>query len=223
MKGEYIDFTTLLPKAMFGAPESQSQTLTLQLNQSGDSYSVQPAASTKKITSFSAWMEAWNIYLAVRVDIQPSFAPHLIAYQRIITSANSRHPLHAWVSYDIKFRTKAANDPSLRWDIRDLDLWLECFPGGMGQSARWPCTYCGSTTHFPDNCSFRPTHANARGGQLASYGPQQRLPPTNSATCREFNHSICFHRNCKFAHRCSTCGGPHSARTCPTQGQAHAH
>ena len=157
MKGEYIDFTILLPKAMFGAPESQSQTLTLQLNQSGDSYSVQPAASIKKITSFSAWMEAWNVYLVVHVDIQPSFAPH-------------------------------------------LDLWLECFPGGMGQLACWPCTYCGSTTHFPDNCSFRPTHANAQGGQLASYGPQQRLPSTNSATCREFNHSICFRRNCKFAH-----------------------
>ena len=29
----------------------------------------------------------------------------------------------------MRFRTKAANDPSLRWDIRDLDLWLECFPG----------------------------------------------------------------------------------------------
>jgi len=38
MKGEYIDFTTLLRKSMFGAVESQSQTLTLQLNPSGNNY-----------------------------------------------------------------------------------------------------------------------------------------------------------------------------------------
>ena len=64
-------------------------------------------------------MEAWNVYLAVRMSINLACARHLIAYQRIITSANAQHPLHAWLSYDMRFRTKAANDPSLSWDIRD--------------------------------------------------------------------------------------------------------
>ena len=123
-RGEYIDFTTILPKSMFGAQEPQSQTFTLQLNPSGDNLSFQPQTTTKKITSFGAWMEAWNVYLAVRLSLNPSCAPSLVAYQRIITSANSNHPLHAWLGYDVKFRTKAANDPALRWDIRDLDLWL---------------------------------------------------------------------------------------------------
>jgi len=135
-KGEYIDFTTLLPKSMFGASESQPQSLTLQLNSSGENYSIQPPASGKKMTSFSAWMEAWNMYLAHRVSLNPSCAPYLIAYQRIITSASINHPLQAWVSYDVKFRTKAATDPSLRWDIRDLDLWLEHFPGTGAQPNR---------------------------------------------------------------------------------------
>jgi len=35
-RGEYIDFIILLSKSMFGAPEGLSQTLTLQLNPSGD-------------------------------------------------------------------------------------------------------------------------------------------------------------------------------------------
>jgi len=39
-------------------------------------------------------MEAWNVYLAVRISLDPSCAAHLVAYQRIITSANSHHPLH---------------------------------------------------------------------------------------------------------------------------------
>ena len=120
-RGEYIDFTDLLSKSMFGAPESQSQsqTLTLQLSSSGDSYSIRSPTATanKKITLFAVWMEAWNVYLAVRTSLNPSYAPHLIAYQQIIISAKSQHPLHAWLSYDMRFGTKAANDPSLRWDI----------------------------------------------------------------------------------------------------------
>ena len=176
-RGEYIDFTALLPKSMFGAPESQSQTLTLQLNSSGDNYSIQPPTATanKKITSFAVWMEAWNVYLAVCTSINPSRAPHLIAYQRIITSANSQHPLHAWLSYDMRFRTKAANDPSLRWDIRDLDLWLECFPGTSSQANRWPCNHCGGTTHYPINCPFRSSPSRNPGGpQPATANHQQR-------------------------------------------------
>ena len=115
------------------------------------------AMANRKITSFATWMEAWNVYLAVRVSIQPSCASQLIAYQRIITSANPQHPLHTWLSYDMRFRTKAANYPSLRWDIRDLDLWLEFFPAASTQTNRWPCNHCGSTTHFPVNCPFCPS------------------------------------------------------------------
>jgi len=59
------------PKSMFGAPEPQSQTLTIQLNPSGDNFSVQPQATGKKITSFSAWMEAWNVYMAYRTHSTP--------------------------------------------------------------------------------------------------------------------------------------------------------
>jgi len=46
-RSEYIDFTTILPKSMFGAQEPQSQMLTLQLNPSGDNFSVQLPTITK--------------------------------------------------------------------------------------------------------------------------------------------------------------------------------
>ena len=220
-RGEYIDFTALLSKSMFGAPESQSQTLTLQLSSSGDNYSIRsPSASTnRKITSFAVWMEAWNVYLAVRMSINPTCAPHLIAYQRIITSANAQHPLHAWLSYDMRFRTKAANDPSLRWDIRDLDLWLECFPGTSSQSNRWPCNHCGSTTHYPANCPFRSFPSHAPGGpQPATTNHQQRA----TQVCRDFNRSNCYRENCKFPHRCEICAGTHPAKSCLAKGQPRA-
>ena len=179
-KGEYIDFIALLPKSMFGAPEPQSQTLTLQLNQSGDNFSIQSPTSSRKTTSFSAWMEAWNVYLAHRISLNPSCAPYLIAYQRIITSASTSHPLQAWVSYDVKFRTKAASDPSLRWDIQDLDLWLEHFPGTAAQSSHWPCNHCGSTTHYPSHCPFVPLlHTLMEDYQLMEKD-HQLLPTLNN-------------------------------------------
>jgi len=166
-KGEYIDFTTFLLKSMFGASESQSRTLTLQLSPSGENYSIRPQATpaNRKTTLFAAWMEAWNVYLSVRVALDPSCVPYLIAYQRIITSANSSHPLHSWINYDMKFRTKAASEPTLRWDIRELSLWLECFPGTPVHTTSWPCSHCGSTTHFPSNCHFRPPTSQTSGGQ----------------------------------------------------------
>ena len=122
-KGEYIDFSTLTTKAMFGAPEPTSQTsFTLELAPSGDSFAIQPTSSHKRITSFPAWLECWNIYLAIMVDHNPSKARELIAYQAIITSASRQYPLHAWLNYDTQFRITAASDHTLRWDMRHSDL-----------------------------------------------------------------------------------------------------
>ena len=140
-RGEYIDFASLLSKSMFSThnPLSQ-QSVTLRLNSDDDSFTVQPAVphstSSQRISSFASWMEAWNVYLSVRTAFNPSCAAELIRYQCIITSANSDHPIPEWLNYDVKFRTKAANDPSLRWDTRDTDLWLECMTSKAMQSQR---------------------------------------------------------------------------------------
>ena len=107
-KGEFIDFSALTTKAMFGAPEPTSQTsFTLELTPSGDSFAIQPTSSHKRIISFPAWLECWNIYLAIMVDHNPSKAPELIAYQAIITSASRQYPLHAWLNYDTRFCIRA--------------------------------------------------------------------------------------------------------------------
>ena len=56
IKGEYIDFTTLLPKAMFssGSEPDYSTSFTVQLPYSTGDFSVHPTAKPKKITFFSA-------------------------------------------------------------------------------------------------------------------------------------------------------------------------
>jgi len=88
----------------------------------------------------------------------------------------------------IKFRTRVANDPSLRWDIRDLDLWLECLPGTSNQPNCCPCHHCGSTTHYPSHCSFHSSSPLTGGKQPVPANSQQRatsLRPPHAAISTE--------------------------------------
>ena len=123
VSGEFVDLATLLPKAMFSgsAEPDTSKSITVQLAHTGNDFSVHPQPSSRKISSFVSWMEAWNIYLAI-IDHSPARAPQLVAYQRIITSTNTQNPLAAWLNNDVQFRTLAASDPSLHWDVRHTDL-----------------------------------------------------------------------------------------------------
>lgn len=60
----------------------------------------------------------------------------------------------------MQLRTLAASDPSLQWDTRHADLWLQCITPTSAQPAkRWPYPHCGATTHYLDNCPFHP-HAS---------------------------------------------------------------
>ena len=47
-------------------------------------------------------MEAWNVYLAVCIDHMSLEAPSL-AYQHILSSANTLHPLESWLDHDAQF------------------------------------------------------------------------------------------------------------------------
>ena len=233
IKGEYIDFATLLPSIMFSSSlELDSTTsFTVQLPHNNGNLSVHPTAKTRKITSFSSWMEAWNVYLAVCIDHMPSRAPSLVAYQRIITSANTLHPLESWLHYDVQFRTLAASNPTLRWDTRHPDLWLQCItPASAQRTKRWPCPHCGAVTHFPDRCPFRPYSSKqtpnrqwnpSRGQSDSQYtgNPiinKNPMPPNkNLGYCKDFNYTSCNRQYCKFSHSCQTCGSNHPARVCP--------
>ena len=127
-KGEYINLAHS-PQSQCLAHQSirtSQASFTLELTPSGDSFAIQRTGSHKRVTSFPAWLESWNIYLAIMVDHNPAKAPELIAYQAIITSASRQYPLHAWLNYDTQFRITAASDRTLRWDTHHSDLWFKC-------------------------------------------------------------------------------------------------
>ena len=104
----------------------------------------------------SSWLDTWNIYIATVVAHNPSRAAELLGYQRLIHSASKHFSTSAWLNYDMQFRTLAASNPQLQWNLRHSEFWLDNLA-----SQTWPCTYCGSTSHFPDRCPrcpFRTVH-----------------------------------------------------------------
>ena len=217
LRGEYIDFNTLLPEVMFSVATSTP------FPNAGRS-TVQPP----RITSFSTWLDAWNIYIATVVAHNPAQASELLGYQRLIHSASKHSSTSAWLKYDAQFRTLAASNSQLRWDLRHSELWLDNVVIQTSSSSatrtRWPCTYCGSTYHFPDRCPRCPFRPNQQDSSIstAQRGPGPNLPQRDSGsrslTCQDFNNAICNRDPCRYQHKCHICGSStHPARRCNGQ------
>ena len=47
--------------------------------------------SKRRVVDFPSWMEAWNIFLAIRVQTAPQTAPQLVKYHTIITQLFSSY------------------------------------------------------------------------------------------------------------------------------------
>jgi len=178
ISGEYIDFNTLLTFATLSGRDvvqsPEHQTLMVQMSTDGGQLHLAPSSqATHRVSSFASWMEAWNIYATKLLSAKPQHALELFGYQCIITSANLRTPLTSWMTYNIKFRTLAATYPSLRWDTRPSDLWMECITMPRLSPDRWPCLHCNSTNHFLECCLFRPgTLRTQRAGSTPTAGSQ---------------------------------------------------
>ena len=132
-------------------------------------------------------------------------ALELIGYQRIITSTNQSLPLKAWLQYDGQFRTPAASNPHLRWDLRQPELWYEAMASANTQkdTKRWPCPYCGAKNHFPENCPRSPFHDSSQHNKPSNH----RAP--RPAICGDFNNGQCSRNIYNFQHICLSCKGPH--------------
>ena len=127
-----IDFNTLPTHAVVftcngSHIQQQAQTFTLQISPHNGELQLAPAPTHPiKINSFTQWMEALNIYVSSLLLAKPSKVLEMLGCQCIIASLNLRFPITTWMTYDLKLPTLAASYPSLCWDIRHLDTWVEC-------------------------------------------------------------------------------------------------
>ena len=106
------------------------------------------------ISSFSIWLQAWNIYLTVILTYNPTQALELVGYQHIITSTDHSLSLKARLQYDRQFCTLAAsNPPSIGTDATQ-SCGMKPWPLQITLTKTkewWPCPYHVAKNHFPEN------------------------------------------------------------------------
>ena len=136
-----------------------------------------------------------------------------------------------WLNYYIQFRTLAASDPSLCWDTRHTDLWLQCVTAPSLPTIHWPCSHSGTTNIFLEIIIFAPMpyqHLLMGTDKPICQAPardniqlqEEHLRNFRQSTCHTFNRSVCRHQTCQFLHQCELCGTTHSAKNCPNRGSS---
>ncbi len=204
LRGEYKDFTLLLPDSIY---RSQSPAVQLRYEESSPGSQGSPLTLVKRkkpvIDSFQKWLDAFTAYMLVIVAVHPTRALELIKYQQIISKAVSKFKALAWLTYNEQFRSRAAYDLSIAWDKIDLELWTVTFSG----LAKPHCSVCSSPYHQSEDC---PNQDPAR------------KPRRQNLVCFDFNKiSGCQRRSCDFPHNCRRCGyTSHALFNCPSCKQS---
>jgi len=159
--------------------------------------------------------------VAVLSSAHPHKINHFMARQQCIIKAHRLFVGDAWITYDTRYRRKAASTKSLDWGLRDSDLHNECFTGEAKSITR--CSVCLSETHSSRDCpAFRvqpEAYLTARSparqnmSQLA-----KEIPRGSTPVCLLFNDqkgNRCTFNPCKFRHICSACNARHPFSLCP--------
>ena len=192
-RGKYIKFDHLLPSV---------DTIPFQ------SWHQKPSKhqhhSKRKVSDLQSWLQAWNIYMLVRIHTAPDTALDLAKYQTLMCHLFSSYPVSACLQYDKLFRHAAARDHTLAWDELKEDILIWC----MTQ----------------DYQPFRRQSSilNRLGPLSASAGGTRSSDRSTHTTegkeiCRKFNIGKCTRgESCIFSHTCWNpgCLGSHSAKAC---------
>ena len=192
-RGEYVGFQYLLK-----SQDNTSAPKRLRITEDASdpncfSLAVQQGSSGRQVIDQDSWLEAWTIYVAATLSAAPERALELVGYQAIILDAMRRFPAVAVIRYDVAFRQLAARDATMQWDQRDLELYADLLTAA----------------------TQRPRMDNPRQPFRQPF--RQPLPATADGTkiCLGFNSITgCDLFNCRYAHACSACGGPHSKPAC---------
>ena len=209
LRGEYVDFTSLLPDSL-ARPQAPELQFRMEDSSPGSHFSPLTMVRRRKptIDTFHKWVDAYTTYMLIIVAAHPRRSTKLLKYQQIISRAETQFQGLAWVTYDEQFRRRAANDLTISWDEVDLELWTVTFSG----LAKPHCLTCCSPYHSQNDCP--------------SADPSRR--PSRGAVCFRFNRaSGCTASTCHFPHVCRRCrSANHSILNCPagvSKGGSHSH
>ncbi|KAL9958523.1 hypothetical protein ACROYT_G035550 [Oculina patagonica] len=114
LRGEYLDFTVLLPDSL---NQSQVPELQVRFDDSGPGSSNMTMVRKRKpvIDTFHKWLDAYTTYMIVLVTAYPRRSLELLKYQQTISCAATKFKGLSWLTYDEQFRKRAAQDLTINW------------------------------------------------------------------------------------------------------------
>jgi len=221
--GAYVDFLDLLPRL-----KVKPDTCGDAISGTGDRKASVPQKVT--IESFDSWLEAWNIYEALVVDVAPLRYKELARYRDVIQKANRKFVWSAVYNYDVQFHLSLNLNTSARFDTVDTTLYTTILDSSAVRKEGISCQRCKSPNHLVRDCLFRAKTAlgeNQGAKKLSSHPRPDSGQPTyawkyekwftsnGKEGCNLFQRNSCHQgTECKRAHVCKAYRGEHSLADC---------
>ena len=140
-----------------------------------------------KITNVHMWEKAFRIYMALYTKAHPLKAHEMVQYIHTINHAASKYVWENVAYYDVVFRQMMAKNPNRSWGKIYTQMWnmAMCDPLKSG------------------------------GNSFQTAGMQGGTKKGAKGICWKFNRGICNYPHCRYAHKCTFCGGTnHGAHVC---------
>ena len=143
----------------------------------------------RRVEDISSWCEAFAIFTLIFTSYFPHRWKDLTCYKLLILRTYRQFSGRVWLAYDKAFREHAAAAGIVDWSSMNVQLYNLCAAG-----------------------------ASVRGGLDSPFNefPEPSGAASSQVICRSWNRGRCSAQSafCRFAHRCSSCGGPHRSRAC---------
>ena len=135
------------------------------------------------------WSEAFTIFTLILTSYFPHRWKDLTSYKLFILRTYRQFSGRVWLAYDQAFRQHAAATKLVDWSTMNVQLF-----------------------------NFHAAGASVRSGPGGSLSelPEPSGADSSQVVCRSWNRGRCSAQfaSCRFAHRCSICGGSHRASDC---------
>ena len=189
--GRYVEFDRLLSKYLKWQ-YSPGEGDRLELVNRAGIVEFKPAEDRPcKIANVQMWDKAFRIFMALYTRAHPAKAHELVQYSHTIHHASSKYSWENVAYYDTVFRQMMAKNPNRNW--------------GKIYTQMWNMAMCD------------PLKLSQGQGQGTQFNNGKK---NNKGICWRFNKGICNYPNCRFAHKCTVCGGTnHGAHNCYKKGK----
>lgn len=85
--------------------------------------------------TFSNWLQAFAILASVIGEKAPENCSPLFCYLDSIGEAQRVYGGMAWLRYDEQFRQRKAIRPAMRWNHKDISLWMKLMSSPQASSS----------------------------------------------------------------------------------------